>query len=765
MDYVGVRRVAPDGAIVGESRLLGLFTTKAYAEPASETPLLHRKLRRALDAEDLIEGSHDYKAAVAVFDSFPKDELFAAPVEDLQRAVAVLMGLEGTDQVRLLARRDPDGRSASMILSLPRERYGARLVEGMEAYLRQRFDGAAVTPHHVLEEGARVRVHYTVHNAGGLPEFAPRRAPARGDRARAHVGRRGPRGADRAPRRGARARARRGLGAALPRPLPGLHRGRARRPRRRLLRPPRRRRERRRLAAARRGRHADARRALQARRQGRALDGDADARGPRAARGGGDRHAARRLRGRDLGAGVPRARPGRAARRPRRRRRPAGGRDRRRLPRRSRVGPAQPPRDRRRAGPRPAGDPARLPQVPPAGRLALHRGLPERRAHGQRGRHRQARAPLRAALRRRRDGRAARRGRRGGAARGDPRRSRRRRLARPRPHPAQPALGDRRDAAHERLQARPRRPGVQDPLRRRARRPRARAAGRGLRLRLRGRGHPPARRPDRPRRDPLVGPDGLPHRGLRADARAADQERDHRPGRRQGRLHRQAPAERPRGAARGGRDAVRDLHPGPARRDRQPRRRRGRPPRGRARARRRRHLPGRRGRQGHGDVLGPGQRDRPRRRLLARRRVRLRRLLRLRPQGPRDHRARRLGVGQAPLPRARARPGRRRADRRRDRRHVRRRVRQRDAAVGQAEADRRLRPPARVPGPVARPGHVLRRAPAPVRPQRLLLGRLRPRADLRGRRRLAAQREVDPAARRRSARRSASRTSGSPRPT
>ena len=28
-------------------------------------------------------------------------------------------------------------------------------------------------------------------------------------------------------------------------------------------------------------------------------------------------------------------------------------------------------------------DPARLPQVPPAGRLALHRGLPERRAGGQ----------------------------------------------------------------------------------------------------------------------------------------------------------------------------------------------------------------------------------------------------------------------------------------------------------------------------------------------------------------------------------------------
>jgi glutamate dehydrogenase len=174
MDYVGVRRVGSDGEIAGESRLLGLFTTKAYAEPASETPVLQHKLRRALEAEDLIEGSHDYKASVAVFDSFPKDELFAAPVEDIRRAIAVLMALEGTDRVRLLGRRDPDGRSASLILSIPRRRYDARLVERLGAYLRSRFPGASVTPHHVLEEGERVRVHYAIHAADGLPEFAVR---------------------------------------------------------------------------------------------------------------------------------------------------------------------------------------------------------------------------------------------------------------------------------------------------------------------------------------------------------------------------------------------------------------------------------------------------------------------------------------------------------------------------------------------------------------------------------------------------------------
>jgi glutamate dehydrogenase len=171
MDYVGVRRVTPDGELAGEARLLGLFTTKAYQEPASETPVLHRKLRRVLEAEDLIEGSHDYKSAVALFDAFPKDELFAAPVDDLRRAVVALLALEGTDRVRLLGRPAADGRSASFILALPRERYRALLVERVRKLFKRRFRARDVEAQHMLGEGTRVRVHFLVHAPAGLPEI------------------------------------------------------------------------------------------------------------------------------------------------------------------------------------------------------------------------------------------------------------------------------------------------------------------------------------------------------------------------------------------------------------------------------------------------------------------------------------------------------------------------------------------------------------------------------------------------------------------
>ena len=229
----------------------------------------------------------------------------------------------------------------------------------------------------------------------------PARPPARGGRAHALVAGPPARGARPAPRAAPGRGARRALGASLPGPLPHARRPRPRRAHDRLLRPPGgpQRAVRRRSAAGAR-RRAHAARALQVGRQDRALARDADARGPRPPGRRGGRHApARRGAARGVGAGVPRPRPRRLAAGPRRVRRARGRRDRRRVARRQRVRHAE------RAGPdrRPrlasGHAAARLPPLPAAHRLALHRGLPERRADGQPGGHGEARALLRAALR------------------------------------------------------------------------------------------------------------------------------------------------------------------------------------------------------------------------------------------------------------------------------------------------------------------------------------------------------------------------------
>ena len=204
---------------------------------------------------------------------------------------------------------------------------------------------------------------------------------------------------------------------------------------------------------------------------------------------------------------------------------------------------------------------------------------------------------------------------------------------------------------------------------------------------------------------------------------------------------------RPGRVAGRGRGLLQDLHLRAARHHRQPGRRRDRAARGRASPRRRRLLPGGRGRQGHGDVLGHRERRLAGLRLLAGRRVRQRWLGRLRPQGDGHHRPRCVGLGAAALPRARDRLPDRGVHRGRHRRHERRRVRQRAAVLRDHQAGRGVRPPRHLPRPRAGRRDVVRRAPAALRPAPLELAGLRQEPDLRGWRCLPALAQVGPAQR------------------
>jgi glutamate dehydrogenase len=169
MSVLIARRFAADGTLAGEARLLGLFTSRAYTEPASTTPLLRDKLRRILDAEDLIDGSHDSKAAIALFDSYPKGELFSAPWEDIRAQLAVLLALRA-DEVRLLGRHTRDGRGASVIAALPRERYSATLRERLRGMIASAYATDHVEQHEVFGEDDRVYLHLTVGGGGTLPD-------------------------------------------------------------------------------------------------------------------------------------------------------------------------------------------------------------------------------------------------------------------------------------------------------------------------------------------------------------------------------------------------------------------------------------------------------------------------------------------------------------------------------------------------------------------------------------------------------------------
>ena len=162
MDYIGVRRVDAEGNMVGELRMVGLFTSKITTEPARLIPIVRRKLDSITRWEDLFAGSHDHKAVVALFDSFPKDELFAAPAQELRHVIMTLLGMAESPEVRLFVLHDEARRSVFAVVALPPDHVSAGLRVRLEHLLEVHFHGHSVE-HYIANDFDPARFHFTIH--------------------------------------------------------------------------------------------------------------------------------------------------------------------------------------------------------------------------------------------------------------------------------------------------------------------------------------------------------------------------------------------------------------------------------------------------------------------------------------------------------------------------------------------------------------------------------------------------------------------------
>lgn len=160
MDYLGIKKLDARGEVVGEHRFLGLFTRQAYAEPASQIPILRKKLERLLAEDNIPPRSHDWQETVAIFHSMPKEELFLASVEELRQDVALLREVEGTDEVRVRVRADVLGRGVNVLVVLPAAQFSEEAHRRVSEELVRAFGGAVLYDHLAILEGEVSRIHY-----------------------------------------------------------------------------------------------------------------------------------------------------------------------------------------------------------------------------------------------------------------------------------------------------------------------------------------------------------------------------------------------------------------------------------------------------------------------------------------------------------------------------------------------------------------------------------------------------------------------------
>ncbi len=165
LDYVGVKTYDAAGRVSGERRFIGLWTSSAYSRNASEIPVLRHKVERVIGQFRLNPSSHDHKALVHALETFPRDELFQATVQDLVRIARGVVNLYERAQVRLFVRRDPFRRFYSCLVYVPRDRYNTQARKRIERLALDAFGGLAIESQVTLSESVLARLHMLVRTA------------------------------------------------------------------------------------------------------------------------------------------------------------------------------------------------------------------------------------------------------------------------------------------------------------------------------------------------------------------------------------------------------------------------------------------------------------------------------------------------------------------------------------------------------------------------------------------------------------------------
>ena len=175
LDYVGVKRFDSSSNLVGEHRIIGLFTSTAYTRGAHGIPYLRRKIAAVEQRAGFDPASHSGKALANVLEHYPRDELFQIDEDTLYSFALAILQLDERPRVRVLARRDRFDRFVSVLVYVPRERYDSHIRAKIGAYLASVFIGrvSAFYPF-FREEGPLVRVHFIIGRSGGTTPVVER---------------------------------------------------------------------------------------------------------------------------------------------------------------------------------------------------------------------------------------------------------------------------------------------------------------------------------------------------------------------------------------------------------------------------------------------------------------------------------------------------------------------------------------------------------------------------------------------------------------
>ncbi|MEU8827398.1 NAD-glutamate dehydrogenase [Streptomyces sp. NPDC048636] len=163
LDYIGVKKFDAEGNVIGERRYLGLFSSAAYTESVRRVPVIRRKVDEVLAGAGFAPNSHDGRDLLQILETYPRDELFQTPVDQLRSIVTSVLYLQERRRLRLFLRQDEYGRYYSALVYLPRDRFTTDVRLRLTDILLEELTGRPPVDFTALHtESVLSRLHFVV---------------------------------------------------------------------------------------------------------------------------------------------------------------------------------------------------------------------------------------------------------------------------------------------------------------------------------------------------------------------------------------------------------------------------------------------------------------------------------------------------------------------------------------------------------------------------------------------------------------------------
>ncbi|MCA3269453.1 MAG: NAD-glutamate dehydrogenase, partial [Thalassospira sp.] len=160
MDVISLKIFDGQAQLIGELRLIGLFSSAAYTESPKNIPILRRKVESVLEKAGVDPKGHDGKALAHILQTYPRDELYQIGDEELSRITGAILQLQERQRVALFIRKDTFERYISALVFIPRDQLTPHVRRQIQDALEDAFKGVCKVANGTLNESLLARLHF-----------------------------------------------------------------------------------------------------------------------------------------------------------------------------------------------------------------------------------------------------------------------------------------------------------------------------------------------------------------------------------------------------------------------------------------------------------------------------------------------------------------------------------------------------------------------------------------------------------------------------